>query len=110
MRDLAYPLALAIVVAVPLVVSAGLALLATWARWLLHHGGAAGRRGLWATFVVAVAGLVPLTVEDSRTARTVLARLEVAGLVGLAVSLVVVARISRSARAAAAAAPGARHR
>ena len=110
MRDLAYPLALAIVVAVPLAVSAGLALLATWARWLLRQGGATGRRGLWATFVVGVAAVVPLTVEDDRTVRTVLARLEVAGLVGLAVSLVVVVRISRSARAAAAAAPGARHR
>lgn len=110
MRDLAYPLALAIVVAVPLAVSAGLALLATWARWLLRHGGTAGRRGLWATFAVATAGLMPLTVEDDRTARTVLARLEVAGLVGLAVSIVVVARISRSARAAAAATPAARTR
>ena len=110
MRDLAYPLALAIVVAVPLAVSAGLALLATWARWLLRHGGTVGRRGLWATFAVAAAGLVPLTVEDDRTARTVLARLEVAGLVGLAVSIVVVTGISRSARAAAAAAPAARTR
>jgi hypothetical protein len=104
-RDLAYPLALAIVVAVPLAASGVLALLAMWARWLLEHGGPTGRRGLWATFAVTAGGLVWLTVEDERTARSVLARLEVAGLVGLAVSLAVVLRVRRSGRDAGA--PGA---
>lgn len=94
MRDLAYPLALAIVVAVPVAVSTGLAFLSAWARWLLRDGGTTGRRGLWATFAVTCAGLLPLAVEDP-TARTVLTRLEVAGLVGLAVSLAVVSRRDR---------------
>ena len=107
MRDLAYPLALAIVVAVPAVASVTLALLAMWARWLLRCGGTMGRRGLWATFAVAAGGLLWLTAEDERTARNVLARLEVAGLVGLGVSLAVVLRVNRSGRVPAAAAPGA---
>lgn len=110
MRDLAYPLALAIVVVVPLVASAALAALAVWARWLLRHGGRTGRRGLWVTFAVAAGGLLWLTVEDDRTIRDALARLEVAGLVGLAVSLVVVSGLRRSDRAGVGGPPGVRRR
>ena len=46
MSDLAYPLAVAIVVAVPIAAMATLALLSEWGRWMLRNGGELGWRGL----------------------------------------------------------------
>jgi uncharacterized membrane protein (DUF2068 family) len=100
-RDLAYPLAVAIVVAVPALIVATLALLSRWAVWILRGHDGAGRVGLWATYAAVVGGAVWLALDEHRSIRRALALGEVAGLVGLATSLAVVIRLRRSARAGA---------
>ena len=107
MDDLAYPLAIAIVVAVPLAAIGLLALATWWATWVLRVGGRTGRIGMWATWAAVVAGVLWATLDADRSVRTGLAVAEAAGLVALVTSLVVARGIRRSGLAGAAAAPAA---
>ena len=127
MRSLAGPLALAIVMAAP-VVAIGLALSAAdWVRWVVRTGGAVGIVGLVLTAVAAVNLVVPrtcatepvkavnrpvlsLAVDDGDCFRSALGAVGFLGLAAAATSAVVAGLATRSGRAAAGAAPAVPYR
>lgn len=124
MRSLAYPLALALVVVVPVLVVAAAHGVGRWSRWLVRAGGALGVAGLVLTAVATVNLLVPrscghgsaaernrplisVVVGDGDCFRSAMGQVQIAVLVALAASLAV---LTRSARGDVDRVPAARRR
>lgn len=112
MQSLAYPLALLLVVAIPVAFLGFVVAGESWARWTVRTGGMVGVAGLALTAAFAVNLLVPrtcsdtpveevnrpavsLVVGDGSCFRDALGQTQLAALVGLATSVAVVARSSR---------------
>lgn len=102
MRDYAYTLAVALVVAAPLTLVLLAWLTTRWIGWVVRDGGMAGEIGLVVTGAVGVAVAASLTVGDP-DALAALARGDATLLAGIVTSLVVVRRSGRGdARSSAA--------
>ncbi|MCU1379699.1 MAG: hypothetical protein JWN29_2682 [Acidimicrobiales bacterium] len=106
MRTLAFPLALLLVVAAPIVAVGALTAAGHWGRWLVRTGGLLGLAGLMVTAVASVNLFVPRTCSSTTTPehnrpvislvlghdgcfRSAVAQLQVAALTGLTASLAV---------------------
>lgn len=112
MRSLAYPLALLLVVAIPVAFLGFVVAAEAWARWMVRAGGMIGVAGLALTAAFAVNLLLPrtcsdvpveevnrpvisLVVGDGSCFQDALGQTQLAALVGLGASVAVVARSSR---------------
>lgn len=122
MRSLAYPLALLLVVAIPVAALGLLAGAELWARWMVRAGGLLGVVGVALTAAFAVNLVVPrtcstepveevnrpaisLVVGDGDCFRHALGQTQLAVLVGVAASVVVVTRSARGGAGGATAVP-----
>lgn len=122
MRSLASPLALVLVVAIPVAFLGFVAAAERWARWMVRAGGLVGVAGLAVTAASAVNLLVPrtcsdapveevnrpvisLVVGDGACFRDALGQAQLAALVGVAASVAVVTRSGRGGGGGAPAVP-----
>jgi hypothetical protein len=114
-RPLAFPLALLLVVAAPVVAVGALTTAGHWGRWLVRTGGLLGVAGLALTTAATVNLFVPrtcssaaipernrpvisLAVGDGSCFRSAVAQVQVAALTGLTASLAVQAVSARRRR------------
>lgn len=129
MRAFAFPLAVLLVLAVPLLAVAAAAGLTRWGRWVVRAGGIVGIGGLVVTAACAVNLLVPRTCErievpggsieeinrpvlslavgDGPCLRSAVGQLQLVALAGVATSVVAALASMRSGRGVVGAAPGA---